>query len=58
MHTFFSRKFTKSRAQAPRGPDAPVPFRSTQQYQDNIKLKQNKTKKAKHLGYDPLWPRR
>jgi hypothetical protein len=29
---FFSRKFTKSRAQPPRGPDAPVPFQSTRQY--------------------------
>jgi hypothetical protein len=28
----FFRKFTKSRAQPPRGSDAPVPFRSTRQY--------------------------
>ena len=32
MHAFFSRKFTKSRAAALRGREAPVSYRSTRQY--------------------------
>ena len=34
----FFRKFTKSRAHLPRGPDAPVLSRSTQQYAANVPL--------------------
>jgi hypothetical protein len=35
MHDFFLRNFTKSRAQPSRGPDVPVPFQSTRQYDES-----------------------